>query len=589
MSVRSQRNYGIGAACMFFSAKLQRSISAKKQRCCSIKAIIKQRTAVTGIICGCFGKNEGVAMHTAVIDLADARFRALFDQAPISMLIYDPKGYPVRVNAVFTEQWGLTLPDIVASYCIFDDPQLVSAGVLPLIAQAFAGIPTVLPPFRYDASLVHPNGHLRWAQAYLYPIKDAANQVHEVVLMHVDVTALKAAELLARGQTTILTETLRQLAREPHLPAYLAHVLSAITKQVGAAFGYVLDYEARDHTLLLHTTVRAGLVMAGPVADDPALFQRPIPADLTPALQTMHVTRQPIRMSIAAHAPLFWPDLVAWHQTHGHCESIALALLAGETLVGVLGLAFYSAPQLSATDEDLLQALATQAALALQLTQLAERGRRLATLAERTRLAREIHDTLAQGLMGIIVQLQAANDPHIHDPADLQAHLNQALALARVSLAEARRSVQALRPPTLAEGDLGGALMRLLQQLTASAEVAASFALVGSPVALSPTIEGHLLRIGQEALHNALRHAQARHIRLELAFSTGRVRLQIRDDGSGFLVEQVPVDRYGLLGMRERAEQLGADLTIISAQGQGTTITVEAPIAMRTKEGWEDA
>jgi signal transduction histidine kinase len=504
------------------------------------------------------------------------------------MLIYAPDGHPLQVNAAFTEQWGLRMQDVPASYRIFDDPQLAAEGVLPLVAQAFAGVPTTLPPFRYDAAAVHPGGQTRWAQAYLYPIKDSADQVREVVLMHVDVTALKAAELLARGQTTALTETLRQLANEPHLPAYLAHVLSAITAQVGAVFGYVLSYEARDNTLMLDTTVRAGVVSVGPTPDDPPLFHAPIPADLTPAVQVMRTTRQPIRLSVDAHAPLFWPGLADWGQAQGHCESIALALLAGETLVGVLGLAFHTTPQLSATDEELLQALATQAALALQLTQLAERGRRLATLAERTRLAREIHDTLAQGLMGIIVQLQAAADPHTHNPADQQAHLSQALALARASLAEARRSVQALRPPTLAEGDLGGALMRLLQQLTASSDVAATFALVGAPAPLSPTIEGHLLRIGQEALNNALCHAQARQIGLELTFTPGWVRLQIRDDGIGFVVEQTPTDRYGLLGMRERAEQLGAVLKVTSTLGQGTTIVVEAPIEARAKEDWED-
>jgi signal transduction histidine kinase len=141
--------------------------------------------------------------------------------------------------------------------------------------------------------------------------------------------------------------------------------------------------------------------------------------------------------------------------------------------------------------------------------------------------------------------------------------------------------VQALRAPALLDTDLGGALLRLLQQLTAHTAIDATFAVAGTPAPLPPEVEGQLLRIGQEAITNALRHAQARQLQIELRFEPGAVRLQVRDDGAGFVPARVHDDRYGLLGMRERAQQLGATLEVRSAPGAGTTVSVVAPAPER--------
>lgn len=518
--------------------------------------------------------------------LSVARLRALFELSPISMLIYDRDGRPARVNRAFTQQWGLTLDDL-ADYRILEDDQLVAQGVMPLVRQAFAGATTVLPPFLYDAAALRAHGTTRWAQAYLYPITDVDGAVSEVVLMHVDITALKAAELLARGQTTVLTESLRQLAGEPHLPVYLTSVLRAVMGQTGATAGYILSANEREDLLAIQAALREGAPGAEPIADDLPPLGRLATPERTRALAALRTARTPLRLGAWAEAPQFWPGLAAWHQAQGHREVLIMALLAGETFVGALGLGFPTPAPLTPDAVELLHALAAQAALALQLTQLAERGRRVAALAERTRLAREIHDTLAQGLMGIIVQLQAAADAHT--PAgDQRAHLDQALALARASLAEARRSVQVLRAPSRGDEDLGAALMRQIQQIAASTGVNAAFALSGAPIPLAPAVAAQLMRISQEAISNALRHARAQHLQLDLAFAPGRVRLQIRDDGVGFAPDTVAPDRFGLVGMYERAAQLGAQLELRTAPGQGTMVVVEVPLGAPGRERAED-
>jgi PAS domain S-box-containing protein len=395
-----------------------------------------------------------------------------------------------------------------------------------------------------------------------------------------DITPLQRAEALARGQLEALTRTVGHLADAPNLDALLGHVLYEIIQQVDAATGYVFVYDPVANMLSLHTSVRDGQIAHGPQPDDPPLFHAPFPADITPAVARLRATRQ-VLITSAANSPFRWPGTAAWHRAQGNREVAAQALLAGDQLVGVLGLTFRARPPLSSGDTQLIQTLGQQAALAIQLTRLAQEARQLAVLEERTRLAREIHDTLAQGFTGIIVQLQTAAELGAADPARRQAHLDQAIALARSSLAEARRSVQALRAPALLDTDLGGALLRLLQQLTAHTAIDATFAVAGTPAPLPPEVEGQLLRIGQEAITNALRHAQARQLQIELRFEPGAVRLQVRDDGAGFVPARVHDDRYGLLGMRERAQQLGATLEVRSAPGAGTTVSVVAPAPER--------
>jgi two-component system NarL family sensor kinase len=197
-------------------------------------------------------------------------------------------------------------------------------------------------------------------------------------------------------------------------------------------------------------------------------------------------------------------------------------------------------------------------------------------LEERNRMAREIHDTLAQTFTGILAQVGAANQVLTDDVEATQAHLDLIKELARTGLTEARRSVVALRPQLLEEGSLQSALHRLVTQIrTAAMDTTLHYEIEGAVYALPTEVESNLLRIGQEALTNAIRHANADEIRVELIYDRDQVCLRVKDNGQGFGVGCISCSKgFGLLGMSERAERIGAQLTIRSQPGQGTEIIV---------------
>ncbi|XVS61455.1 sensor histidine kinase [Actinosynnema sp. CA-299493] len=189
-------------------------------------------------------------------------------------------------------------------------------------------------------------------------------------------------------------------------------------------------------------------------------------------------------------------------------------------------------------------------------------------LDERQRLAREIHDTLAQGFAGIITQLQADENP--------PRHVETALRLARENLAEARRSVHALRPPALVDANLPDALAEVTAWWTDQTGVAASISTTGAARPLYPEVEVTLLRAAQEALSNVAKHARASRVGLTLSYMEDVVTLDVRDDGAGFDPE-VKTDGFGLVGMRQRVSRLAGALIVESEPGGGTAVSASVP------------
>jgi signal transduction histidine kinase len=207
-----------------------------------------------------------------------------------------------------------------------------------------------------------------------------------------------------------------------------------------------------------------------------------------------------------------------------------------------------------------------------------KRAEHASILEERNRMAREIHDTLAQSFTGILLQVGAATQVLGDDRQTTQEHLEMLEMideLARIGLSEARRSVSALRPQLLEEGNLHSALHRLVTQMRASANTDVTYQIKGTAYPMPAEVENNLLRIGQEALTNAIKYADAGKIRVELVYENTQCILRVKDDGRGFGVSSIPdIGGFGLLGMSERAEQLGAQLRIQSQPGQGTEIVV---------------
>jgi signal transduction histidine kinase len=193
-------------------------------------------------------------------------------------------------------------------------------------------------------------------------------------------------------------------------------------------------------------------------------------------------------------------------------------------------------------------------------------------------MARDVHDTLAQGFTGVIVQLEAAEYAISEgDRKDADSHLRRAGEVARRSLSEARRSVHALRAQALEKDDFWHALKGIVKNTTVGTTLRPTFETRGKVPVLPQAWQENLLRIGQEALTNTLKYARAKHFGARLICNAKEIRLELSDDGDGFQVKDRH-DGVGLIGMRERAEEMGGKLKIVSAPGMGTTITAMLPL-----------
>ena len=204
-----------------------------------------------------------------------------------------------------------------------------------------------------------------------------------------------------------------------------------------------------------------------------------------------------------------------------------------------------------------------------------------AVLQERNRIAREIHDNLAQEMLGISVQLEVVARTMPASAELAKTHLDRVRILVRHGIAEARRYVWDLRSQALDKNDLPAALSDTARRLTTETAVSANVEVSGTFRPLSPLIEGNLLRIGQEAINNAVRHAQAQTILINLKFDARRVQLSVRDDGKGFDYQESKngeARHFGLVGMHERAVRMGGSLRVDSHAGEGTEVLVDVPI-----------
>jgi signal transduction histidine kinase len=265
-----------------------------------------------------------------------------------------------------------------------------------------------------------------------------------------------------------------------------------------------------------------------------------------------------------------------WPSAHPDMRSFLGVPIVGPD--GVIG-AFYLTEKeggFDAADRELIEVLASHAAIAMTNAALIERSRELSIVAERNRLALELHDAVSQKLFSLVLTAEAAGTQLERDPEAARAHVDRLRELAREALDELRSLILELRPPDLERDGLAGALRKHVDLLRR---------LHGVPIELEADEDGaarrrdrELLRVAQEALQNAMRHAQAREVRVRLARRDGRVLLEVADDGAGFDpgAPDVRSRRLGLTSMEERARRLGGRLEIRSAPGQGTTVRLEA-------------
>jgi signal transduction histidine kinase len=264
---------------------------------------------------------------------------------------------------------------------------------------------------------------------------------------------------------------------------------------------------------------------------------------------------------------------------------IGLPMGTGAGPLGALGLRTTSTPGPEMTA--LLIAIGNQVGLALSTARLSDEGREMAVLEERARLAREIHDTLAQQLTGIVIQLEAAQALVNRDPDRSLPALASAQELARSALAEARRSVWDLRPAPLSSTGLVAAAENEVERFRHRTGIAARLRAehMVPPPALRPQSEVTLLRITQQALANIAAHSGASRVTVRLRNLGDHVELTVRDNGHGFDTSALPLGSFGIVGMAERVRIAGGTFQVESVPSRGTTITVDLPVAADAGKG----
>jgi len=372
----------------------------------------------------------------------------------------------------------------------------------------------------------------------------------------------------------VIRGNLERLATEPDARNFLGHVLLEATRQFEVAAGNVIVRHDDPAIWEIVAHVQEGQLRAPP-------FTASIPADGTALGEKLSRTEQPMFCSLVEEDDTTeWPGLMEYHRTAGHTGMVVFPLLFGGRNVGFITLDFTTPEAAALVNSELLVALAQQATLAIEIMRLGHSAKEAAVLVERNRIGREIHDGLAQAFTGILMQLAAAEDYEGAKPCATQGLIAERIRdLAREGLAEARRSVMALRPDRTRSGGLELALRQLAERSSVPGRTECSFEGRAPATGLAPEHEHALLRIAQEAVSNAVRHGHPQHVRISLIGEPTHWQLTVADDGQGMAgsPEDCAQHGFGLTNMRERATAIGGTWQIETSKGHGTRVWVRLP------------
>jgi len=386
--------------------------------------------------------------------------------------------------------------------------------------------------------------------------------------------ALRTSEQLARSHVEVMMRSLDVLATEAAPEKFIAEMLRTIGQHLHARGVLLWLRNQEDDSLRLHLVIEGDQQVAPdpehPFLKDPQAWKR--------SLQEMLFTKGPVVCDDIEQDSRIGVEFREYLRNRGRKKFLAIPMFVLGEVRGFIGIQHVERGAYRPEEIELAQALAHHVMLATHVAELAEQRRHAVVFQERTRMARDIHDTLAQGFTGVIIQLDTSVEAlRDEEPEAAANHIGRARELARESLIEARRSVHALRPQALEKATFADALRAIITNTTAGTSLRSDFRLKGEPRELQPAVEENLLHIGQEALSNALKHACATKFQARLSFDSDAVHLELRDNGKGFVVNRANGGGIGLIGMRERAEQIGATLAVTSKPNRGTKIIAVSP------------
>ena len=436
--------------------------------------------------------------------------------------------------------------------------------------------------FEMDHRIVLPGGEIKHIHVVGHPVLNRSGELVEYIGTVMDQTASKraadavrASEQVARGQVEALAHSLDVLTTAPDPEKFIGQMLSTIGRLLNAQNVSLWLFDESDESLVMRSMVEGGKLTAPdptrPFAMDPYFWKQ------MPIVQELLFTAGPVVCDDWETDPRVTGEWRDYLKRKGARKFMTVPILMGGKVRGFVAVRHADRASYRPEEVELTQALAHQVMLAIQLNEFAEQARRAAVFEERNRMARDIHDTLAQGFTGVIVQLEAAEDAISRGwRKEADDHLRRVGELARRSLSEARRSVHALRPQALQGHNFWDALKGIIKNTTVGTALHTTFEARGKLPELPRFWQENLLHIGQEALTNTLKYARAQNFRAYLSCNGEGVRLELRDDGEGFKVKDGH-DGAGLAGMRERVDQMGGELEITSPRGKGTKITVVLP------------
>ena len=526
----------------------------------------------------------------AALAESEKMLRGLFEFAPDAIVVLDCEGRILRVNAQAERVFG------------YQRDEMVGQSVEVLIPRRLRNRHTEHRASYMAAPHMRPMG----ASLELYALrKDGTEVAVDIMLSPIqagiviavvrDITERKRAEemraamagereIFAKQRAAELAkanEALRgcldALASVPELDDFLGQVMTAITRQLDAVSSTLRMLNREQNTLALELLFQDGRIMSAAEANYPE-SSRSLSPDEQPVTTFLDQPTTVIHI-LDPHSPI-----AEAHRSYLLELSVKTLLIiplsSGGQVNGRLDFRFNEERNFDAEELEIVRALATQASLAIQLTRLAKTARQSAVLEERNRLAGEIHDTLAQSFAGISMQLELAQEEMAATEGGSIGYIQHAYETAKFGLAEARRSVHSLRSSALRESGFVTALQRLVERSNVAGRVRCDFRSDNIPEeSLPATVQHQLLRIAQEAISNAIRHAKPTVVTLKLRWDTPNLILQVKDNGSGIssaLLEKS--DGVGMGSMRDRAAQIGARLEIQTATGRGTSIIVTAPI-----------
>jgi len=367
------------------------------------------------------------------------------------------------------------------------------------------------------------------------------------------------------------------LAEVPELDDFLGQVMASIGRYLGASLSTVRLLNSERNRLTIELVLKEGRVLTPIEAGFPPAWRSVSPTEHHLAVYQNRPTTVTHLLDPKSPTP---PGLREYLIDLGIRTGLIMPLISGGQMHGLLAFYFYDEREFDADTLEIARALATQAGIAIHLTRLARTAKQSAVLEERNRLAGEIHDSLAQIFAGISMQLFASMEGLEAGEKDCRNFIERANELAHFGLAEARRSALSLRSGIIEDSGLVHALQMLVERSNIPGRLRCNFSWKGfREEALSLAVQQHLLRIAQEAISNALRHAKPTVISVLLKGDASLVTLEVRDNGSG--IDRIHLETeegLGIASMRERAEQLDAELDIRTAPGHGTNVTVRLPL-----------